>query len=146
MFSKQTTKTTSPISAFGLCWSYGTLLVLLAIAPLRAVKLSGKPLVFVCIYATVGVGLFDPHRFTARLRSVTPRFAAIGAYTAAYLRIDDVHVSGHTSLAAGLLTGVVVLSSDSRRCGCRHLPRDRHHSFAFSVEEILARWEALPTE
>ena len=46
----------------GYVVSYGILLALLVIAPFVLSSYLVSQLVFVCIYATVGVGLDDPHR------------------------------------------------------------------------------------
>ena len=46
----------------GYVWSYGALFVLLAIAPYVLSSYLVSQLVFVCIYATVGVGAADPDR------------------------------------------------------------------------------------
>ncbi len=58
----------------GYVWTYGTLLVLLAIAPFVLSSYIMSQLVFVCIYATVGVGLLILSGFTgpglARARGV----------------------------------------------------------------------------
>src|SRR2546430_9418350 len=50
----------------GYIWSYGTLLVLLAIAPFVLSSYLMSQLVFVCIYATVGVGLLILTGFTGQ--------------------------------------------------------------------------------
>jgi DNA-binding NtrC family response regulator len=50
----------------GYVWTYGTLLVLLAIAPFVLSSYIMSQLVFVCIYATVGVGLLILSGFTGQ--------------------------------------------------------------------------------
>src|SRR5438045_5032288 len=70
----------------GYFWSYGTLLVLLAIAPFVLSSYLMSQLVFVCIYATVGVGLLILSGFTGQASLGHAAFLAIGAYTAAYLQ------------------------------------------------------------
>ena len=111
----------------GYVWSYGTLLVLLAIAPFVLSSYLMSQLVFVCIYATVGVGLMILTGFTGQASLGHAAFLAIGAYTAAYLQQYDVPFPVYF-LAAGLLTGV---DRCSRRlsgvAAAGHLPRDRHH-------------------
>ncbi|KAG5729970.1 hypothetical protein E4T56_gene6601, partial [Termitomyces sp. T112] len=63
-------------------------------------------LVFVCIYATVGVGLLILSGFTGQASLGHAAFRAIGAYTAAYLQQYSVPFPVYF-LAAGLLTGVI---------------------------------------
>jgi len=83
----------------GYVLSYGTLLTLLVIAPFVLSGYLVSQLVFVCIYATVGVALLILTGFTGQASLGHAAFLAIGAYTAAYLRSAR--------------------SSDFRRCGCR---------------------------
>jgi len=101
----------------GYVLSYGTLLTLLVIAPFVLSGYLVSQLVFVCIYATVGVALLILTGFTGQASLGHAAFLAIGAYTAAYLqqfnvpfnRCDrrDRRISG--AAAAG------------------HLSRHRHH-------------------
>jgi branched-chain amino acid transport system permease protein len=63
----------------GYVWSYGALLALLAIAPFVLSSYLMSQLVFVCIYATVGVGLMILTGFTGQ---ATLRQAAIHAIRA----------------------------------------------------------------
>src|SRR5919197_1871881 len=74
----------------GYVWTYGTLLVLLAIAPFVLSSYIMSELVFVCIYATVGVGLLILSGFTGQASLGHSAFLAIGAYTAAYLQQYEV--------------------------------------------------------
>src|SRR2546430_2278376 len=90
----------------GYLFSYGTLLVLLAIAPFVLSSYIVSQLVFVCIYATVGVGLLILTGFTGQASLGHAAFLAIGAYTAAYLQQFNVPFPVYF-LAGGLLTGVV---------------------------------------
>src|SRR5437868_6548305 len=69
----------------GYIWTYGTLLVLLAIAPFVFSSYIMSQLVFVCIYATVGVGLLILSGFTGQASLGHAAFLAIGAYTAGFL-------------------------------------------------------------
>ena len=62
------------------------LLALLAIAPFVLSSYIVSQLVFVCIYATVGVGLMILTGFTGQASLGHAAFLAIGAYTAAYLQ------------------------------------------------------------
>src|SRR5438045_9437020 len=90
----------------GYLWTYGTLLVLLAIAPFVLSSYIVSQLVFVCIYATVGVALLILTGFTGQASLGHAAFLAIGAYTAAYLQQFNVPFPVYF-LVAGLLTGVV---------------------------------------
>src|ERR1700754_1864569 len=127
----------------GYVWSYGTLLVLLAIAPFVLSSYLVSQLVFVCIYATVGVGLLILTGFTGQASLGHAAFLAIGAYTAAYLQQYNVPFPVYF-LAAGLLTGVVgaLVGFPSVRLQGNYLVIATI-SFAFVVEEILARWESV---
>src|SRR5689334_21681139 len=78
----------------GYVWTYGTLLVLLAIAPFVLSSYIMSQLVFVCIYATVGVGLLILSGFTGQASLGHAAFLAIGAYTAAYLQSKGVPFLG----------------------------------------------------
>lgn len=69
----------------GYIWSYGALLALLLIAPFVLSSYLVSQLVFVCIYAIVGVGLMILTGFTGQASLGHAAFLAIGAYTAAYL-------------------------------------------------------------
>ena len=127
----------------GYLWTYGTLLVLLAIAPFVLSSYIMSQLVFVCIYATVGVGLLILSGFTGQASLGHAAFLAIGAYTAAYLQQYNVPFPVYF-LAAGLLTGVVgaLVGFPALRLQGIYLVIATI-SFAFIVEEILARWESV---
>jgi len=58
----------------------------LLIAPFVLSSYIVSQLVFVCIYATVGVGLMILTGFTGQASLGHAAFLAIGAYTAAYLQ------------------------------------------------------------
>ena len=123
--------------------SYGTLLILLAIAPFVLSSYMVSQLVFVCIYATVGVALLILTGFTGQASLGHAAFLAIGAYTAAYLQQFNVPFPVYF-LAAGLLTGVIgaVVGFPALRLQGIYLVIATI-SFAFIVEEILARWESV---
>src|SRR5215216_2241124 len=127
----------------GYVWSYGILLVLLAIAPFVLSSYIVSQLVFVCIYATVGVGLMILTGFTGQASLGHAAFLAIGAYTAAYLQQYNVPFPVYF-LAAGLLTGVVgaLVGFPALRLQGIYLVIATI-SFAFIVEEVLARWESV---
>ena len=90
----------------GYVVSYGVLLGLLVIGPFVLSSYLVSQLVFVCIYATVGVGLMILTGFTGQASLGHAAFLAIGAYTAAYLQQYNVPFPVYF-LAAGLLTGVI---------------------------------------
>jgi branched-chain amino acid transport system permease protein len=127
----------------GYVWTYGTLLVLLAIAPFVLSSYIMSQLVFVCIYATVGVGLLILSGFTGQASLGHAAFLAIGAYTAAYLQQYNVPFPIYF-LAAGILTGVIgaLVGFPALRLQGIYLVIATI-SFAFIVEEILARWESV---
>src|SRR6266513_106611 len=102
----------------GYVVSYGVLLALLLIAPFVLSSYIVSQLVFVCIYATV-------------------------AYTAAYLQQFNIPFPVYF-LAAGLLTGTIgaLVGFPALRLQGIYLVIATI-SFAFIVEEILARWESV---
>ena len=109
----------------GYVFSYGSLLVLLAIAPFVLSSYLVSQLVFVCIYATVGVALLILTGFTGQASLGHAAFLAIGAYTAAYLQQFNVPFPVYF-LAAGLLTGVIgALVGFPGAAAAGHLSRDR---------------------
>ncbi|MGY3620474.1 branched-chain amino acid ABC transporter permease [Bradyrhizobium sp. USDA 10063] len=127
----------------GYVFSYGLLLALLLIAPYVLSSYLMSQLVFVCIYAIVGVGLLILTGFTGQASLGHAAFLAIGAYTAAYLQQFNVPFPVYF-LAAGLLTGVVgaLVGFPALRLQGIYLVIATI-SFAFIVEEILARWESV---
>ena len=127
----------------GYVVSYGVLLALLAIAPFVLSSYIVSQLVFVCIYATVGVGLMILTGFTGQASLGHAAFLAIGAYTAAYLQQFNVPFPVYF-LAAGLLTGVIgaLVGFPALRLQGIYLVIATI-SFALIVEEILARWESV---
>ena len=127
----------------GYLISYGSLLALLAIAPFVLSSYIVSQLVFVCIYATVGVGLMILTGFTGQASLGHAAFLAIGAYTAAYLQQFNVPFPVYF-LAAGLLTGMIgaLVGFPALRLQGIYLVIATI-SFALIVEEILARWESV---
>ncbi|MBR0798635.1 branched-chain amino acid ABC transporter permease [Bradyrhizobium jicamae] len=127
----------------GYVTSYGLLLAALVIAPYVLSSYLMSQLVFVCIYATVGVGLMILTGFTGQASLGHAAFLAIGAYTAAYLQQFNVPFPVYF-LAAGLLTGVVgaLVGFPALRLQGIYLVIATI-SFAFIVEEIMARWESV---
>src|SRR5437762_10233037 len=127
----------------GYVVSYGILLAFLVIAPFVLSSYLVSQLVFVCIYATVGVGLMILTGFTGQASLGHAAFLAIGAYTAGYLQQSNVPFPVYF-LAGGLLTGVVgaLVGFPALRLQGIYLVIATI-SFAFIVEEILARWESV---
>lgn len=127
----------------GYLWTYGTLLVLLAIAPFMLSSYFVSQLVFVAIYAIVGVALLILTGFTGQASLGHAAFLAIGAYTTAYLQKYGVPFPVYF-LTAGLLTGLIgaMVGFPALRLTGIYLVIATI-SFAFIVEEILARWESV---
>src|SRR3954462_4340839 len=127
----------------GYVWSYGSLLMVLAIAPFVLSSYIMSQLVFVCIYATVGVGLMILTGFTGQASLGHAAFLAIGAYTTAWLQQFGVPFVVNF-LAAGILTGIIgaMVGFPALRLQGIYLVIATI-SFAFIVEEILARWESV---
>src|SRR6201987_6071831 len=127
----------------GYVLSYGALFVLLAIAPSVLSSYLVSQLVFVCIYATVGVALLILTGFTGQASLGHAAFLAIGAYTAAYLQKYNVPFPVYF-LASGLLTGLIgaLVGFPALRLQGIYLVIATI-SFAFIVEEVLARWESV---
>ncbi len=127
----------------GYVLSYGALFVVLIIAPYLLSSSIMSQLVFVCIYATVCVGLLILTGFTGQASLGHAAFLAIGAYTSAYLQQFNVPFPVYF-LAAGLLTGAIgaIVGFPALRLQGIYLVIATI-SFAFIVEEILARWESV---
>ncbi|MBC9880801.1 branched-chain amino acid ABC transporter permease [Bradyrhizobium sp. INPA01-394B] len=127
----------------GYVVSYGLLLAVLLIAPYLLSSYLMSQLVFVCIYATVGVALLILTGFTGQASLGHAAFLAIGAYTAAYLQKYNVPFPVYF-LAAGALTGCIgaLVGFPALRLQGIYLVIATI-SFAFIVEEILARWESV---
>src|SRR5437899_11664879 len=127
----------------GYVLAYGILLAFLVIAPFVLSSYLVSQLVFVCIYATVGVGLMILTGFTGQASLGHAAFLAIGAYTAGYLQQYNVPFPVYF-LAGGLLTGVVgaLVGFPALRLQGIYLVIATI-SFAFIVEEVLARWESV---
>lgn len=127
----------------GYVVSYGLLLAVLLIAPYVLSSYLMSQLVFVCIYATVGVALLILTGFTGQASLGHAAFLAIGAYTAAYLQKYSVPFPLYF-LAAGALTGLIgaLVGFPALRLQGIYLVIATI-SFAFIVEEILARWESV---
>src|SRR5215469_3947831 len=127
----------------GYVFSYGALFALLIAAPYVLSSYIMSQIVFVCIYATVGVALLILTGFTGQASLGHAAFLAIGAYTAAYLQQYNVPFPVYF-LAAGLFAGVIgaIVGFPALRLQGIYLVIATI-SFAFIVEEILARWESV---
>src|ERR1700738_1297836 len=127
----------------GDAWSYGALVLLAVLAPLAIGSYLQSQIVFVFIYAIVGVGLLILTGFTGQASLGHAAFLAIGAYTTAYLQQFNVPFPVYF-LAAGLLTGVIgaLVGFPALRLQGIYLVIATI-AFAFIVEEILARWETV---
>ena len=109
----------------GYVVSYGILLAFLVVAPFVLSSYLVSQLVFVCIYATVGVGLMILTGFTGQASLGHAAFLAIGAYTAGLSAAIQRSVSG-------LLPGRRPVDRRGRCAGripgaaaAGHLPRHR---------------------
>ena len=127
----------------GHWWSYGLLFAVLAAAPFLVGSYLQSQIVFVFIYAIVGVALMILVGFTGQGSLGHAAFLAIGAYTAGYLQSLGYPFAVYFP-AAGILTGLIGAIVG--------IPALRLHgiylliatiSFAFIVEEVLARWESV---
>ncbi|MBL8675581.1 MAG: branched-chain amino acid ABC transporter permease [Rhodospirillales bacterium] len=127
----------------GYWWSYGLLLAGLVAAPYVLSTYMQSQIVFVFIYAIVGVALMVLTGFTGQASIGHAAFLAIGAYTAAYLQKLGVPFIVYFPVA-GILTGIIGVMVG--------FPALRLHgiylviatiAFGFIVEEILARWESV---
>jgi branched-chain amino acid transport system permease protein len=127
----------------GHWWSYALLLAVLLVAPLLVSKYLQSMLVFVFIYAIVGVALMILTGFTGQGSLGHAAFLAIGAYTAAILQQKG-FVFWQYLLIAGALTGLIgaIVGFPALRLHGIYL-LIATISFAFIVEEVLARWESV---
>ena len=105
----------------GYAWSYGALLMIVLLAPLMVGSYLQSQLVFVFIYAIVGVGLLILTGFTGQVSLGHAAFLAIGAYTAAYLQrlgvpfLVYLPLSGLIAGAVGALVGFPALRLSQHR-------------------------------
>ena len=127
----------------GYAWSYGTLLVVVLLAPLLVGAYLQSQLVFVFIYAIVGVGLLILTGFTGQVSLGHAAFLAIGAYTTAYLQRLGVPFVVYLPLSA-LIAGAVgaLVGFPALRLSGIYLVIATI-AFGFIVEEIAARWESV---
>jgi branched-chain amino acid transport system permease protein len=127
----------------GHWWSYLALFAVLLVLPLLVSKYLQSMLVFVFIYAIVGVALMILTGFTGQGSLGHAAFLAIGAYTAAILQQKGFSFWQYF-LIAGVLTGIIgaVVGFPALRLHGIYL-LIATISFAFIVEEVLARWDSV---
>ena len=127
----------------GQVWTYLALLGLMVAAPAVLSSYMLSQLVFVFIYAIVGVSLMILVGYTGQASLGHAAFLAIGAYTAGFMQARGFTFPVYFPVAA-LLTGLVGLIVG--------FPALRLHgiylliatiSFSVIVEEVLARWESV---
>jgi len=127
----------------GYAWSYGALLAVVLLAPLLVGAYLQSQLVFVFIYAIIGVGLLILTGFTGQVSLGHAAFLAIGAYTTAYLQRLGVPFLVYLPLSA-LIAGAVgaLVGFPALRLSGIYLVIATI-AFGFIVEEIAARWESV---
>jgi branched-chain amino acid transport system permease protein len=127
----------------GQFWSYAALLVVLALAPLVLSSYLKSQLVFVFIYAIVGVGLMILTGFTGQGSLGHAAFLAIGAYTTGFMQSKGYGFAVYFPLA-GILTGLLgaIVGFPALRLHGIYL-LIATISFGFIVEEVLSRWESV---
>src|SRR5207245_8612664 len=127
----------------GYVWSYGALLLVAVLAPLVVGSYLQSQIVFVFIYAIVGVWLLILTGFTGQVSLGHAAFLAIGAYTTAYLQRLGVPFLVYLPLSA-LIAGVVgaLVGFPALRLSGIYLVIATI-AFGFIVEEIAARWESV---
>ncbi|BAT61378.1 autoinducer 2 import system permease protein LsrC [Variibacter gotjawalensis] len=127
----------------GQWWSYGALLLVLVALPFVVSSYIQSQMVFVIIYAIVGVGLMVLTGFTGQGSLGHAAFLAIGAYTTAYMQAKGFGFVAYFPLA-GILTAIIgaIVGFPALRLHGIYL-LIATISFGFIVEEILARWESV---
>jgi len=127
----------------GYWWSYGVLLALLIAFPYVVGSYLQSQIVFVFIYAIVGVALIILTGFTGQASLGHAAFLAIGAYTAGFLQSQGISFIVYFP-AAAIITGAVgaMVGFPALRLSGIYLVIATI-AFAFIVEEILARWESV---
>lgn len=127
----------------GYWWSYGLLLAVTIAAPYLVGSYLQSQIVFVFIYAIVGVALIILTGFTGQASLGHAAFLAIGAYTAGFMQSQGIPFIVYFP-AAAIITGVVgaMVGFPALRLTGIYLVIATI-AFAFIVEEILARWESV---
>ncbi|MBA3058066.1 MAG: branched-chain amino acid ABC transporter permease [Gammaproteobacteria bacterium] len=125
-----------------LFW-YGTLILVLLLAPWLVQEYWLAQLTFVLIYAIAGLGLMLLAGFTGLFSLGHAAFLGVGAYTQAVLTNMGLPFplalacAAGLSAAVGLVVGLPALRVKGIYLGIATL------SFGFIVEEVLARWESV---
>jgi branched-chain amino acid transport system permease protein len=129
----------------GYWWSYGALLLLVLAAPLAVGSYLQSQIVFVFIYAIVGVGLLILAGFAGQVSLGHAAFLAIGAYTAGYMQRLGVPFLIYLPLSV-VLTGAVgaLVGFPALRLSGIYLVIATI-AFGFIIEEVAARWESVTT-
>ena len=127
----------------GYWWAYGALLAGLCIIPFWFGSYMQSQIVFVFIYAIVGIALMILTGFTGQGSIGHAAFLAIGAYTAGWCQSKGIPFIVYLPLAT-ILTGLVgaLVGFPALRLHGIYLVIATI-SFGFIVEEILARWESV---
>ena len=127
----------------GYWWSYGVLLLLVLAAPFVVGSYLQSQIVFVFIYAIVGVGLLILAGFAGQVSLGHSAFLAIGAYTAGYMQRHGVPFLVYLPLSA-VLTGAVgaLVGFPALRLAGIYLVIATI-AFGFIIEEVAARWESV---
>ena len=113
------------------------------LAPLAVGSYLQSQIVFVFIYAIVGVGLLLLAGFAGQVSLGHAAFLAIGAYTAGYMQrlgvpfLVYLPLSGVISGAVGALVGFPALRLSGIYLVIATI------AFGFIVEEVAARWESV---
>jgi branched-chain amino acid transport system permease protein len=127
----------------GYAWSYGVLLLLVLLAPFVIGSYLQSQIVFVFIYAIVGVGLLILAGFAGQVSLGHAAFLAIGAYTAGYMQRHGVPFLVYLPLSV-VLTGAVgaLVGFPALRLAGIYLVIATI-AFGFIMEEVAARWESV---
>jgi branched-chain amino acid transport system permease protein len=127
----------------GYLWSYGILLLLVLLAPFFIGSYLQSQIVFVFIYAIVGVGLLILAGFAGQVSLGHAAFLAIGAYTAGYMQRHGVPFLVYLPLSV-VLTGAVgaLVGFPALRLAGIYLVIATI-AFGFIMEEVAARWESV---
>ena len=127
----------------GYWWSYGVLLLLVLAAPFVVGSYLQSQIVFVFIYAIVGVGLLILAGFAGQVSLGHAAFLAIGAYTAGYMQRLGVPFLVYLPLSV-VLTGAVgaLVGFPALRLAGIYLVIATI-AFGFIIEEVAARWESV---
>jgi branched-chain amino acid transport system permease protein len=119
------------------------LLLLVLAAPLAVGSYLQSQIVFVFIYAIVGVGLLILAGFAGQVSLGHAAFLAIGAYTAGYMQRHGVPFFVYLPLSV-VLTGAVgaLVGFPALRLSGIYLVIATI-AFGFIIEEVAARWESV---